>query len=150
MAFGDLRDRVKAIPIIHGLDPRLRDITSDILVDVSNETNLSQGDLLYEKGAEDKNSGLLLLEGDVAVRARDGREIQVSAPELLGEMQQLSPFGQRTATVVAKSDIRLLKFSWHEFVERLIAHPSVSEDKQIEIKSVITKLAGARLKELIK
>ena len=144
----ELRETVQGIPVMKQLDPSLRNITSDILVDVSTEAKLSQGQVLYEKGSEDNNTGVLIVDGALTVQTKNSEEIEITAPNLLGEMQQFDLYGRRTATVVAKSDVHLLEFAWHDFIKRVIDHPAISEEKQAQMKDIFTKVAGGRLREL--
>ncbi len=148
MAVNRYRDRIAEIPMIHALDAPLRKRVCDVLVDLATGSELEAGDVIYKKGSEDDNTGAILIEGVLMVRGDPDHEFEVTAPNLVGEMQQLNEYGQRTATVSAKTDALVLEFSWHNFVKTLLEDAIITQSDRATIKEMFTDYAGNRLKEL--
>lgn len=148
MAVDQFRDRVSEIPMLQTLASNVRGRVSDILVDISSERTLEVGGIVYEKGSEDENTGAILIEGALEVRGDPDHTFQVSAPDIVGEMQQLNEFGQRTAKVSVTEKAVLLEFFWHDFVRALKEHAVITQDERAKIKEAFRACAGDRLKEL--
>lgn len=142
------RGRIAEIPMIHALDAPLRRRVCDVLSGLASESKLKPGDVVYEKGSEDENTGAMLIEGVLVVQGDTDHMFEVTAPNLVGEMQQLNKYGQRTATVSAKSDALLLEFSWHLFVKTLLEDATITRSDRATIKETFSGYAGDRLKEL--
>lgn len=85
---------------------------------VGQPATLSKGDILLRQGGLGGDVGFILLEGSVEVEKEGEKAVAVCSPALLGEMHQLNPRAQRTATVRAKGDATVLQFSWQEFYTR--------------------------------
>lgn len=141
-------DVVSGIPMLKDLDDKTRHAVCDILLAATKAYTLEEGDTLYEKGAVDENTGAVLVEGSMAVEPASGNPIRVEAPELLGEMQQMSETGQRTATVTAKTKSVVLEFSWHDFVYVVNIDETLSKDQRKAVGDMLVKHAGARREEL--
>ena len=148
MAVDQFRDRVIEIPMLQALSLELRRRLSDILVDISSERTVEAGGVVYEKGSEDENTGAILIEGALEARGDPDHKFRVSAPNIVGEMQQLNEFGQRTATVSVIKKAVLLEFSWNDFVRTLSEHAVITQDERAKIKEAFKECAGDRLKEL--
>lgn len=148
MAVDQYRDRIFEIPMLQVLPSALRRWLCDILVGISSERTAEAGDVVYEKGSEDENTGAILIEGAVEVRGDPSHTFQVTAPNIIGEMQQLDEYGQRTATVTVTEKAVLLEFSWGDFVRTLSERAVISQRDRAKIKEVFTACAGDRLKEL--
>ena len=148
MAVDPFRDRIFEIPMLQVLPADLRRRLCDILVDISSERTVEAGGVVYEKGSEDENTGAVLVEGALEVRGDPDHNFQVSAPDIVGEMQQLNVYGQRTATVSVTKKAVLLEFSWSEFVRTLSERAAITQRDRAKIKEVFTRCAGDRLKEL--
>lgn len=148
MDLSDFSAQVGAIPMLQSLPEEIRRSVIFMLLKVASRTDLGKGDILYLKGAEDRNTGALLVEGEMHVETDDGDPLLVVAPELLGEMQQFNEFGQRVATVKAATDAIVLEFSWNDFVATAIGPDSLTRSQQLLLKDAFTGIAGERLKEL--
>ena len=148
MAVDHFRDRVSEMPVLQALPSDLRRRLGEILVDISSERTLEAGDVVYEKGSEDENTGAILIKGAFEILGDPDHKFQVSAPNIVGEMQQLNQFGQRTATVSVTEKAVLLEFSWHDFVQTLSDHAVITQDDRAKIKEAFTACAGDRLREL--
>ena len=148
MAVDQFRGRIFEVPMLQVLPPDLRRRLCDILVDISSERTVEAGDVVYDKGSEDENTGAVLVEGALAVRGDPDHNFQVSAPDIVGEMQQLNEYGQRTATVSVTKKAVLLEFSWSEFVRTLSERAAITQRDRAKVKEVFMECAGERLKEL--
>lgn len=148
MSESDRREKISVVPMFQSLELPLRQELSDILIEVSTERVMESGDVLYERDDEEGNTGAILVEGLLEIRGDDDHLIEVSAPDLVGEIQQFNEFGQRTATVTAKTEAVVLEFPWHEFVSRLNERATISDTDRTEVKKVLATFAGERLKEL--
>jgi CRP-like cAMP-binding protein len=107
------------------------------------DERIPDGTVVYQEGDDKDSTGAVLIAGTVSV-SRDGQEsaIDVAAPELFGEMHQLTDTAQRTATVTAKGDVEILRFEWHEFIA-LVAS-MFTPDEQILIRGAIEGLSQSR------
>lgn len=148
MTVAQYRDRISEIPVFQSLPSDLRLRLSDVFVGVSSARTLEVGGVLYEKGMEDENTGAIVVQGALEVHADPDHVFQISAPNLVGEMQQLNEFGQRTATVSVTENAVLLDFSWHDFVRALMEHAVITDSERAQVKELFTEFAGDRLKEL--
>lgn len=148
MAVDQFRDRISEIPILQTLPSDLRLRLSDIFIGVSSERTLEAGGVVYEKDMEDENTGAIVIEGSLEVHADHDHIFQITAPNIVGEMQQLNEFGQRTATVSATEKAVLLDFSWNDFVRALMEHAAITKDERSKVRDVFAGLAGDRFKEL--
>lgn len=109
---------------------------------IGQSASFSAGNAIFIQGDEDENSGCVLVRGEVDVICGQEDSIPVIAPDVLGEMQQFEPTGQRTATVQAVSDVETLLFSWHDFVA--YAGMLFTTDEQIILKDAVRKVASRR------
>lgn len=93
----------------------------EVLVELG-ETFEAPGDhVLLREGDVRGTTGYVLLEGCVAI-LKSGREpVPVDAPALLGEMQQFSISGSRSASVTTQGACTLLRFDWPAFYRVLEA-----------------------------
>ena len=144
----EYHDVVSGIPMLQELDAKTRDEVSDMLLAATKAYTLDEGDALYEQGAEDENTGAILVEGSMSVETGSGDPIIVRAPELLGEMLQMEATGQRTATVTAKTKSVVLEFGWHDFVYVVNSDETLTKDQQEAVGKMLIKHAGARKEEL--
>jgi len=149
MTVNEFRDRISEIPVFQTLPSSLRLRLSDVLVGISSERTLEAGGVLYEKGTEDENTGAIVVQGALEVHTDPDHVFQISAPNIVGEMQQLNEFGQRTATVLATEKAILLDFSWHDFVRALTENVIITDSERAQVKALFKEFAGDRLKELM-
>ncbi|MCH7960420.1 MAG: Crp/Fnr family transcriptional regulator [Candidatus Hydrogenedentes bacterium] len=145
---GQYEDMVSQIAMLQELDAAMRGLVCQILLSSTKAYTLAKGEVLYELGAEDENTGAILVKGAMKIDVEKGSSIRVRAPELLGEMQQLSESGQRTATVSATEESVVLEFAWHDFVYMVNGDPGLTEEQQTAVKDMLVKFAGARAVEL--
>jgi CRP-like cAMP-binding protein len=140
--------KVAGIPAFAKLNTGLKGRLAEIVTSISRPRVLTPGEILYEQGAEDESTGAVLVEGALTVTAEGGPSLTVSAPDLMGEMQQFDQYGQRTATVKAPGAATVLEFSWHEFVSRVRETPSIGKEDQSALKSALEAYATKRLHQL--
>ena len=148
MSENNYRERISVIPMFQSLELPLRQELSEVLMDVSVARILESGDTLYKREDEEGNTGAILIEGLLEVVGDHDVRLEVSAPDLVGEIQQFDEFGQRTATVTANEKAIVLEFPWHEFVSRLNERVTISDAERNQVKNVLATFAGDRLKEL--
>ncbi len=136
------------IPVFNAMNTGLRARLAEILTSISEPRILKKGETLYKKGAEDANTGAILIDGTLTVLSDGGTKLNVVAPDMLGEMQQFDTFGQRTATVKAESPATVLEFSWHDFIARVRDTPAITHDDQLALKTALESYANRRLHQL--
>lgn len=106
-----------------------------LIADIAETKSMSAGDVIFEQGEAGTDSGCIITEGTLRISKTSGTEIRCDAPVLIGEMEQFNPVHQRTATVIAATDLQLLCFSWHDFQnalhERLEKEDSAAVEKAL-------------------
>jgi len=116
-----------------------------VLVDVSKARSVPDGARLFELGDAAGDRGYVLLEGTVEIRKPDAPVLEAEAPDLLGEIKQISPQQARTATVTAKGELKVLKFSWQELFQA--AEVVLSPTEMDQLKKGIEKVAWSHVTE---
>lgn len=133
--------------MLQSLDDRNAEVACAVFLEIAKEKTLQDAETLYEKGSEDANTGALLVEGTVAVKAAADRTIELEAPDILGEMQQFEPTAVRVATVKAVGHCTILEFSWHDFVN--VAMELLPKERQLGLREAITEYVENRLQQLV-
>jgi hypothetical protein len=141
------RERVSEIPIFNSLDSDLANALANMIAKIGTERILDTDEDLYSEGSSDLNTGAILLAGAVRVRKANANEIEVSAPSLLGEMQQYEPTFERTATVSAAEECVVLEFQWHDFV--FMAKELLSREDQVRLRETLEDSIGIRVSEFL-
>ncbi len=111
------RERILAMPVLAPLDAALRERLADVFLTVGAPEDVAANTTLFTKGDASDGQGIILLQGEVSVLKEGNPEVIALAPDLLGEMAQLNPTKQRTATVTAATDLKLLRFKWPRFTQ---------------------------------
>lgn len=142
MTLSEYRKKLLLLPFIAELPEPLRARVAMCLMWIGQPAQFAVGDAIFVQGEEDENIGCVLLQGEVEVLRDSLEAIRVPAPNLLGEMQQLEPTAQRTATVQVTIEAQTLLFSWHDFV----AHSGVllNTDEQVVLRDVVRAAAARR------
>lgn len=140
--------KIADVPVFNAMNTGLRARLAEILSSISEPRVLKKGELLYEEGAEDANTGAVLIDGSLTVVSQGNVVLSVSAPDMLGEMLQFDTYGQRTATVKADGPATVLEFRWHDFIERVRDTPSIGKDDQLALKTALESYASRRLHQL--
>lgn len=145
-ALADYEDKLRQTPFVKGLPERVADQIVAILKQIAPGREVESGEVLFRKGKEDENVGILLLDGSVDIDMGDNAPMREEAPELFGEMLQLDEKKRRTATVRVVEKAVVFEFSWHNFVT--MALHALGYEDQLRLREVLTAQAGVRFKEL--
>ena len=140
--------KIADVPVFNAMNTGLRARLAEILSSISQPRILKKGEVLYAQGAEDKNTGVVLVDGALDVGNNEGQQLTVTAPDLLGEMLQFDTYGQRTATVTATGPATVLEFNWHDFIARVRETPTISKDDQLALKNALSSYASHRMHQL--
>ncbi|MBI2421265.1 MAG: cyclic nucleotide-binding domain-containing protein [Candidatus Hydrogenedentes bacterium] len=117
MSTEEIIDRIKAIGFMKAIDSQLQNKVIDLFRTCSQGSTVKAGTPLFREGEATTNEGILFLSGTVLIRKANAPEMEAHAPDLLGEMGQFNPANKRTATVLAQSDLKVLRFDWKVFYE---------------------------------
>lgn len=117
------------------------DTLTEMLTDLSTETRLAEGDILFEQGDDARElyalmSGLL----EVSVLSMDGRKLALNVMRpgaLFGEIALFDP-GERTATVTAQEPSVLRKVRYDDVLDQIRDEPELAID--------LIHLAGQRMR----
>jgi len=145
MRLDEYRKQILDVPSIHSLAPDLKSRVAMILLWITHEADIPKGEIIYSQGAEDEDTGCVLVSGSVQISVEGETLKECRAPEILGEMKQFTKVNQRTATVKASEDCSILTFYWHDLI--MLSDTVFSGEDQLAIHDVITKVAGRRLME---
>lgn len=104
---------------LRGLPEASRAQAAATLQAIGSVRTAAPGGALIQAGHLGFSSGYFLLSGIATVHTASGRDIDVPAPALLGEMAQFKASDRRTATVTAKEPVTLLDFDWDDFYARM-------------------------------
>lgn len=144
----DHTSKIESVPLLKGLSAGLRTSIATILGAISEECTLAKGETLYREGEDGDNTGVVLVHGSVEVTHGDSEPVIVTAPDLLGEMQQLNETGQRVATVRVHDPATVLKFSWHNLVGLVMTSGRIPVDQQQELRNAMNETGMHRVQEL--
>ncbi len=106
------REQVLHLAVLNGLSPQLREKMADIFLSVASPQLVHMNTVLFKKGQASNDEGFVLLEGEVSVLKDGSPEFNAPAPDVLGEIAHISPTKQRSATVSAATDLKILRFKW--------------------------------------
>jgi len=126
---------LREIPLFAGLSEEgLARVSAEVT-----EVTAAPGQTLALSG--DVGSGMfVLLDGSVSVELHGG-EIEVEAPDFVGELALLLPDGGRVGRVRAKTDVRCLSLSRAGFDALVESEPSFS---LVLLRGLAARLAAAR------
>ena len=124
-------ERIMALTAFVSLGPALTKRVAEVFIDVSRKEKALAGRVLMSVGDSAVQDGIVLLSGEISVIKQGSPEIIAEAPELIGEMAQISPTRQRTATVTAHTDITLLHFTWRDFANEARRRLTEEEFKKL-------------------
>ena len=125
-----IRAQIVRIPLFHGLPELLGKHAVNVLSRICEVRTTGPGATLFTEGSY-LRLGYILRRGEVAVRKKGSPELRLAAPDLLGEMKQFSPVGQRTATVEACGELEVLDFKWSDFHRDIAGHLDESQQKRL-------------------
>lgn len=145
MRLEEYRKQILAVPSIHALTPDLKSRIAMILLWIAYEADVPAGEIIYSRGADDEDTGCVLVSGSVQISVKGETVKECAAPEILGEMKQFTHANKRTATVRAKDNASILSFYWRDLIA--LTESVFSGEDQGAIHNVITNLAGSRASE---
>lgn len=91
----------------------------DAFVELSEAVEAPDETLLLREGDVRGTQGFVLLDGRVRVIKSEHDPVTLEAPALIGEMQQFSISGSRSASVMTDGTCKLLRFDWPVFYATL-------------------------------
>jgi CRP-like cAMP-binding protein len=115
MLLDELRARLAQLSLVKNIPAVMRPRLVMALLGIGQEGKAHKGFVLFREGDPHDDTAYILLEGAVNVDKTDAPAVEVGSPHLLGEMVQFNPQKQRSATVTAATDVRLLRFTWNGF-----------------------------------
>ena len=140
----DQRAALAKLPFLSGLPEATLAHICEVIEAVAEPASVPEGKELLQEGYLGFATGYILLDGTVRID-REGKEpVDLSGPELLGEMSQFLQDDTRSATVRALTDTNLLKFSWDDLYDRAKELLSEEENKGLSraIEQVVWKRYG--------
>ncbi len=138
--------RLLEVPVLQTLPEDVRLSLCMTLWWLGEVRELNTGDVLFQQGDSGANTGCAILDGAVAVSRDDQSPIDVSAPDLLGELMQLDADAKRTATVTVAERSLVLHFDWHDFVT--VCAQLLDTDKQALLRDRMQEIADQRMREI--
>jgi CRP-like cAMP-binding protein len=109
------------------LNAKLRAKVAELLVENGLPQTVPPNTVLFQAGDNSDDQGIVLIQGELSVEKEGNPGITAYAPDLLGEMAQLNPTRQRTATVTALTELSVLRFKWPAFTAA--AQQTLTEDE---------------------
>jgi len=139
------RERVLALTVLSMLTPQLRDRMADIFLTVAAPQKVAPNTMLFKKGQMSNDEGYVLLDGDISVQKEGVPEFTALAPDVLGEIAHISPTKQRSATVTAVTELKILRFKWSTLLAA--AQQSLSAAEVQQFTSVLQEYAWKHFTE---
>jgi len=138
-----VREALMGLSLLAGMPEDVRVEVAEALVGVSELVAPEKGKALFQEGAIGGARGYVLLTGAVVVNREGAEPVQVSAPAVLGEMQQFSLQQYRTATVTVSKSGYALAFDWADFYAR--ARSTLGDEAQGMLLAQIERLVWDRV-----
>jgi hypothetical protein len=114
----EIRERLAQLSFMLDCRRAATDIV-EAFVQLGEQFSAADGTLLLREGDVRGTLGFILIEGRVNVVRTEQTAVRVDAPALLGEMQQFSISGSRSASVVTDGACTLIRFDWPQFYSTL-------------------------------
>lgn len=114
----ELRKYLNEVDFFGGLSRDVQDHLTAVFQAISEEKTLPEGLVLFRAGEKGSNRGYVILEGDFSVQKPNTPMVHAESPDLLGEIELFNPSKQRTATVEAMTDLKVLEFQWSDFMAK--------------------------------
>jgi CRP-like cAMP-binding protein len=111
------RHAIVSMSALSSLNVGQRSNIADILLEVGKPLRVAANRTLFQRGDPSDDQAYLLIEGEITVEKEGNPGLTAYAPDLIGEMAQMNPARQRTATVTAATDLRVVRFSWGDFIK---------------------------------
>jgi len=139
MSQNDIPSTLESLEAFANLSNALRSKVVGILQECGTVVDIAPKMILFSEQDANVDGALIVLSGTFRVIKPDGFEIEGHAPELLGELGIINPTQRRTATVIAASQMKGLKFSWSEFKSK--AELIMNDAEQESLKNAIKEYA---------
>ena len=92
---------------------------------------LKEVDTLFNQGSLCKNTGHLLVKGELKLFRKDGGERTLTAPDIIGIFPVKNEKGKEwSATAMGKGRAEVLKFAWDLYTDQIVDRLSHEEQKQ--------------------
>jgi CRP-like cAMP-binding protein len=124
------RAQVLNLAVLAGLSSHLREKMADTFLTVASPQIVAANTTLFKKGQTSNDEGFVLLDGEVSVLKDGAPEIIAPAPDILGEIGHLSHTKQRSATVVAACELKILRFKWSALISTALQLLTAEEAQQ--------------------
>ncbi len=115
------RHAIVSMSALGPLNTGLRSKVADILMEIGKPLRVAATRTLFKAGDASDDHGYLLIEGELTIEKEGNPGLTAFAPDLIGEMAQLNPTRQRTATVTAATDLLVIRFTWGDFMRAATA-----------------------------
>jgi len=138
----DNRQVLAGLTFLGKLPDKAQEAVCGILNDISSESSVEEGENLLREGHLGFGSGYILIEGTVELDRPGLDSLTLDAPALLGEISRFSKDDVRTATVDARSNLRLLRLSWDTLYER--AEEALSEEEYKIFRNAVEAVVWER------
>ena len=119
--------QLKNLPLVQHMPDETRERVATLFLDVSEPVAWVEDNTLLHQGWLGGDAGFVLLRGQVEINKEGEDPIVVSAPAILGEMQQFNPRSLRTATVRLMGTAKVLRFVWRELYAQAREHLTEAE-----------------------
>lgn len=139
MSNTDVPTLLNSLAAFSNLNQSVREKAVAILQECGSIEDIAEEKTLFSDQDTNIDSGVVVLSGTFRVHKPDGFEIEGEGPELLGEMGIINPSQRRTATVLATSPIKALRFSWAAFEAK--TKQVFTESDQEVLKAAIKEYA---------
>ena len=114
-------DDLRGVQLLSGLDNReLQQLAANL-----NERRVAAGDTIVGEGTGGV-AFFFILDGETSVLVGGEEVATLKHGDYVGELALLDPEGPRTATVAAKTDVRLAAMSSWQFRPFVMEHPEIA------------------------
>ncbi len=124
-------DRVRAaimqISALAPLNPSVRMKIANLFIAHGKPQKIAANTVLYRRGDASDDGGIVILDGELTIDKDGNVPVTAYGPDLLGEMAQINPTRQRTATVTTLTDVHALRFRWPAILQAVAATLSGAE-----------------------
>lgn len=122
-----VRRAIVQIPAFAPLNADLRTRLANLLIQHGKPQKVAAHTILFQRGDVSNDEGLALLDGEFKVEKDGNLSIVAYGPDLIGEMAQMNPTRQRTATVTAATDLHAIRFRWPVVLQAAASSMSAAE-----------------------
>mgnify|MGYP002624130328 CR=1 FL=1 len=124
-----VRQEIMRMRVLAPLNGGLRTKIANLLIAKGVPQKVAVNAVLFRAGDPSDDQGIVLLDGEINVEKEGNPGITAYAPDIIGEMAQMNPTRQRTATVTTQTEIKVLRFKWPALMKAAEAELSEAEFK---------------------